>query len=80
MWLVTIAAEVEATHSESGSFPQFDFSTFPSQIFWLALSFGVLYLALSRSVLPKLGGIIEKRGDTIAHSLDEAAKLNDQAG
>ena len=34
---------------------------------------------MSRVILPKLGGTIEKRGNTIANSLDEAAKLNDEA-
>lgn len=65
--------------AESPAFPPFDPWHFPSQLFWLTILFGVLYIALSRFILPKLGGVIEKRGDTIADSLDEAARLDEQA-
>ncbi|MEO1028788.1 MAG: hypothetical protein AAFX02_06980, partial [Pseudomonadota bacterium] len=39
----------------------------------------VLYLALSRNILPKLSANIERRNDKIASDLDEAARLNDKA-
>lgn len=79
MMFLSFAAE--AAHGEAGSaaFPPFDPWHFPSQLFWLTILFGGLYIALSRFVLPKLGGVIEKRGDTIADSLDEAARLDEQA-
>jgi F-type H+-transporting ATPase subunit b len=32
--------------------PQFDFSTFPSQIFWLVITFVALYFALGRTAIP----------------------------
>lgn len=79
MWLYTIAAESAAEYGAKPSFPPFETWHFPSQLFWLTITFGGLYLVLSRVILPKLGGIIEKRGNTIASALDEAAKLNDQA-
>lgn len=75
MWLLTIAAEA----SDKAAFAPFETWHFPSQLFWLAITFGGLYLVLSRVILPKLGGTIEKRGDTIANALDEAADLNEQA-
>lgn len=78
MWLLTLAAETAAKGGKA-PFPPFETWHFPSQLFWLAITFGGLYIVLSRFILPKLGGTIEKRGDTIANSLDEAAKLNDQA-
>ena len=71
------AAQGEAPGS--AAFPPFDPWHFPSQLFWLVILFGGLYLVLSRFVLPKLGGVIEKRGDTIADALDEAARLDEQA-
>ena len=61
------------------AFPPFDFSTFPSQLFWLAISFVLLYILLSRLVLPKLGSIIETRKGRIASDLDEAARLKAEA-
>jgi len=70
----------EAAHGGgSGGLPQLDFATWPGQIFWLLVTFGALYLILSRSVLPRIGGIIEDRRDKIADDLDEAARLQRQA-
>lgn len=65
--------------AEGGGFPAFEFWHWPSQIFWLLITFGALYLVLSRSILPKIGNTIERRGSQIASDLDEAATLNEQA-
>ncbi|MCR4268633.1 F0F1 ATP synthase subunit B [Nitratireductor sp. ZSWI3] len=78
----------EATHSETGvapdgahgpSFPPFDSSTFPSQLLWLAITFGLFYLFLKRVVLPRIGGILEVRRDRIAQDLDQAARMKEDA-
>ncbi|MGF1544816.1 MAG: ATP F0F1 synthase subunit B [Parvularculaceae bacterium] len=71
-----IAAEAAA---EGGSLPQADFSTWPSQLFWLAVTFGALYWIMSSSILPRLGGAIEERRDRIADDLDQAAEHRRQA-
>ncbi|MCA3572563.1 MAG: F0F1 ATP synthase subunit B', partial [Aestuariivirga sp.] len=42
-------------------FPPMDTSTFPSQIFWLVIFFGLLYLLMSRLVLPKMAAVLDKR-------------------
>ena len=63
----------------SGGLPQMDFSTYPSQIFWLAITFGILYWVMSSMVLPRLGGTIEERRDRIADDLDHAAEFRRQA-
>lgn len=76
---LTVLAE-EAAHAageaaqKSGGLPQMDVSTFPSQIFWLAVTFGLLYWIMSSFVLPRLGGAIEERRDRIAADLDRAAE------
>ncbi|MDJ0922748.1 MAG: hypothetical protein QNI84_16590 [Henriciella sp.] len=64
---------------EAAVFPPFDPWHFPSQIFWLVLLFGFLYLVLSRFILPKLGSVLEHRESTIADDLDDAARMNEQA-
>lgn len=55
-------------------FPPFDATTFPSQLLWLAISFGLLYLLMSRVALPRIGRILEERHDRIADDLEEANK------
>lgn len=52
----------EVHHDEAhGVFPPFDPATFPSQLLWLAITFGALYVVMSRVALPRLGGILENR-------------------
>lgn len=68
----------EAAHEDVG-FPPFKTETYGSQLFWLVITFGTLYLLLSRLVLPRLTGIIENRRRIIAGDLDEAAALKTQA-
>lgn len=72
--LIVLAAAAEEAPAAGGSLPQMDVSTFPSQIFWLAVTFGALYLIMSRMVLPRLGAAIEERRDRIADDLDRAAE------
>lgn len=80
MPFLSLAAPAASSETAgSAAFPPFDPWHFPSQLFWLVILFGGLYLALSRFILPKLGGVIESREDTIADSLDEAARLDEQS-
>lgn len=71
----------EAAHETGGAapFPPFNTATFASQLFWLVVLFGFLYIVLSRFILPRLGGVLEHRESTIANDLDEAARLSEQA-
>ena len=55
--------------------PQLDSSTYLSQIFWLILTFGVLYWLLRRKALPQVSEVLEARQDRIAADLDRAATL-----
>ena len=68
----------EAGH-EGESFPPFDASTFPSQLLWLAITFGLFYLFLKKVVLPRVGGILEDRRDRIQKDVDQAARLKEEA-
>jgi F-type H+-transporting ATPase subunit b len=79
-------AQQPATQSEVGqeagghaNFPPFAAQTFPSQLLWLAISFGALYLLMARVALPKLGRLIETRKARIAKDLDEAAAMQQKA-
>lgn len=72
--MVFFAAE-DGGAAEKAGLPQMDASTFPSQIFWLAISFGFLYFVVSALVLPGLSGAITVRRNTITGDLDKAAAL-----
>jgi F-type H+-transporting ATPase subunit b len=55
--------------------PQLDISTWPPQLFWLAISFFALYFVVSRIIIPRTGGVIEKRKSTIDGDLAAAVAL-----
>ncbi len=74
-----MATETEA-HESGGSFPPFDqIDTFPSQIFWLAITFGLLYFVMAYVFLPKVRKSLEDRDTAITGSIDEAASLSREA-
>jgi F-type H+-transporting ATPase subunit b len=81
--LIAAVTHAPTGHAEDGAaeagLPQLDFSTWPGQIFWLVVAFALLYVVLSRSLLPRIGAIIEDRRDRIADDLDEAGRLQRQA-
>jgi F-type H+-transporting ATPase subunit b len=60
---------------EGTKFPPFDATTFASQLLWLALTFGLLYLMMSKLALPRIGEILEVRRDRIEGDLAEAERL-----
>lgn len=76
---VVEGTEVAADAHGGGAFPPFETHTFPSQILWLAITFGLFYLFLKRVALPRLAGILEVRRDRIAGDLDQAARLKQEA-
>ena len=45
---------------------------FASQLFWLALTFGLIYFVIGRGMLPKIEGVVEKRNRQIADDLAAA--------
>jgi len=59
--------------------PQFDPATFPSQLFWLFVTFVVLYLIVSRFAIPRIGDILEQRERVVQDDLDRAESLKAEA-
>ncbi len=59
--------------------PQLDISTFLPQLFWLFISFGLLYLLLSKLCLPQLSKIFEERDAKFSQSLAAAHQAKDEA-
>ena len=74
----THAADAAHGAEEHGAFPPFDPATFPAQIIWLVITFGLLYYLMSRIALPQIGAILEERSTRIAADLAEAGRLKDE--
>ena len=72
------AAGTEVPHEE-GMFPPFDASTFPSQILWLAITFGLFSLFLKKVIMPRLGGILDVRENRIAQDIEQANRMKGDA-
>jgi F-type H+-transporting ATPase subunit b len=56
-------------------FPPLDPTGVVPQLFWLALSFGLLYLLMKRFALPRVGEVIEERRERIERDLAKAEAL-----
>ena len=76
----------ETTHTETGApppkgtnFPPFDATTFIPQLFWLAVAFTLLYVALERMALPGIERVIRDRRKRIRGDLDAAQRLRKEA-
>jgi F-type H+-transporting ATPase subunit b len=59
--------------------PQFDTSTFPSQIFWLVVCFAVVFVFAWRIALPRIAATLENRQRKIGDDLARAGELAEQA-
>lgn len=70
----TVALEGQA----DGTFPPLATETYPSQLLWLALTFGLLYYLMSKTVLPRISSILEVRKDRVAADLDEANRVDEE--
>lgn len=72
------SAHTEAPH-QKGPFPPFQSESFASQLVWLVLSFVVLYVLLSKVVLPRVASIIEARRRRIEGDLADAARAKSES-
>ena len=62
-----------------GGMPQLNPDYWVSQVFWVMLIFGTLYVILWKTILPKINENLENRKSQILIDLDEAQKLKDQS-
>ena len=68
----------QANGAEEGM-PQLNPDYWASQIFWVILIFGILYIILWRVILPKINENLENRKSQILTDLDDAQKFKDQS-
>jgi len=70
---------MEAFAAESGGMPQLNPEFWVSQIFWLILTFGILYIALSKLILPKISNNLESRKSKILENIEAAEKQREDS-
>ena len=69
----------EVFAAESGGMPQLNPEFWVSQIFWLTLTFGILYIVLSKLILPKISANLELRKSQIQENIEAAEKQRENS-
>ena len=69
----------EVFAAESGGMPQLNPEFWISQIFWLILTFGILYVVLSKLILPKISKNLESRKSQIQENIEAAEKQREDS-
>ena len=68
-----------AQSGESGGMPQLNPEFWISQIVWLVLTFGILYIVLSKLILPKISDNLESRKSQILENIETAEKQREES-
>ncbi len=63
-----------AKSAETGGMPQLNPEFWFSQIFWLTITFGILFIILSKFILPKIRNNLETRKSQIMENIEIADK------
>ena len=69
----------EVFGAESGGMPQLNPEFWISQIFWLTLTFAILYIVLSKIILPKISANLELRKSQIQENIEAAEKQREDS-
>lgn len=77
-WLAAGAAAASDTVKTKSGLPQFNVPDMLPQLIWLALTFGLMYLILSKVTLPRIASVIHERQGRIQRDLDEAERLKSE--
>lgn len=71
--------DADGKYKEVEGLPQLDFTTYPTQIFWLFVAFVILYFFFSKKTLPEISSTIENRREQVEDDLDSAQRLKEEA-
>lgn len=65
--------------ASQGGLPQLDVHSYPTQIFWLIVTFVILYLIMAKVALPRIAEVLEERQERIADDIETAERLRSEA-
>tara|TARA_Y100000590_G_C15566582_1_gene956886 strand:+ start:161 stop:748 length:588 start_codon:yes stop_codon:yes gene_type:complete len=78
-WIVYCFFFIEKAFAAEEGMPQLNPEYWISQIFWLTVVFGSLYMVLSKLILPKISDNLESRKAQIAENVDSAEKQRENS-
>ncbi len=78
LFFIFVLASI-AQSDESGGMPQLNPEYWLSQIFWLILAFGGMFIILSKIILPKISGNLESRKSQILENIELAEKQREES-
>lgn len=76
---IVATTPVFAAGDSGGGLPQLDFSTWPTQIFWLVVSFALAYVLMKRLVTPRIASVLEERHSRLESDMQMARQATDDA-
>ncbi|GHU01411.1 hypothetical protein FACS1894186_4060 [Alphaproteobacteria bacterium] len=59
--------------------PQLDLAWFPGQMFWFALTFAAMFLAVRFMIVPRLASVMAERERIVGEDLSTARRLKEEA-
>ncbi len=65
--------------AESGGMPQLNPEFWISQIFWLIITFGILFIILTKVILPKISNNLETRKSQILENIEIADRQKEES-
>ncbi len=78
--IVAVVPSLALAAEEGGdTLPQFDTSTFATQLFWLTVSLVVFFIIMRNNALPKIEEALETRSRKIDDDLDKASGHREEA-
>lgn len=77
--LLSFVFITQAQSAESGGMPQLNPEFWVSQIVWLVITFGALYIVLSKVILPKISDNLEIRRSQILENIEIAEKQREES-
>ncbi|MFM2043184.1 MAG: hypothetical protein RLY86_1760 [Pseudomonadota bacterium] len=69
----------ETAEHAKGGLPQLNSATYPTQIFWLIVTFSLLLILMSKVALPRVAEVLEARQEKITNDLEKATALKGEA-
>jgi F-type H+-transporting ATPase subunit b len=73
-----LAADAPKADADA-TFPPFDPTYYASTVFWLIVTFGIVYYLMSKVALPRVAGILEDRAAKIDGDLAAASAMQEKA-